>query len=350
MEGSQTSKHKRIQELVRIQGGEEDILSHHIASMYFDKGRYGVVPNATQRLARFAVALTANEFDCIMAVIGTEGKGKSHLAGQLGMECATLLKKEFSVKANYIFNNKSKYEAEDDMRKTRMDVRVWDEGRKWFYKRDAMTLDSKNLIKAMTDTRANCNIHIIAVSDVADLDKEFRERRVRLILLLLDRGYYAIIQSKNIGISAKDNFMIDRYAKNISRTAPHDFYFKREQLFKLPTCLGFGEFKALEGTIAEEYKYYKRKYNILGVQTEVPGTRLVVKTENLELLSRLLNSKRFKLEDFAEALRVDSNFLRSQVERHNELESLLEAEKRERFKLRSMNMFDEPVPEAIQDG
>jgi hypothetical protein len=198
------------------------------------------------------------DFDYVVFVQGLEGIGKSTYALKM-VDALRKLGKEFDMKKDMITKAWEYPDVVNRMEEAENSVMFFDEGKKFFDLRRSMHPERIDMLEFFTTERWRRNVYIIAVSDLTEIDKYFRERRAKAITLLPDRGLAYMLHSVNLFGVGQDRFFLERFENMIS-SDKNSFHFERQLslLMKLPTCYGFGLTDKYEGGAIWD-EYYKLK-------------------------------------------------------------------------------------------
>lgn len=248
-----------------IRGDEEDIYWRELAPIRARKGE-GIMLELLDKLAVIINRYREKKFDMIIEVLSTqEGGGKSTLSIQLAQRINKLAGKEESLEDMIYWVSDDTDYVLDDLTYSVDSVRIFDEAAPWFTCRDSMSRERLALLERIITSRSNRNVLILNTGSESEIDKIFRERKVRFILYILGRnieeeiGYFALLVNRTTGFG-KDRFGLEKLKSyNI---AAGDYFNLRKLLLKLDTCHGFGLFHKLPPSVEKKYVELKQKYNI----------------------------------------------------------------------------------------
>lgn len=203
-------------------------------------------------------AITANmfvecDFDYVLINQGLEGIGKSSYSLDI-IEELRKLGKEYDPKRDMITKSWEYNDVENLISESKNSIIYFDEGKKFFDLRRSMMPDRIDMLEFFTTERWRRNIYIIAVSDLTEIDKYFRERRAKAITLIPDRGLAFMLHSVNLFGVGQDRFHLERFEQMIS-TDRNAMNFERQLslIMSLPTCYGMGLTQPIFGERWDEY-------------------------------------------------------------------------------------------------
>ena len=158
------------------------------------------------KLVRMIVQILENKFDCVIAIEGSRGLGKSTLAYWIAKKVALEFKKK-GVK-DYRFSPKRVllYQRDEVIRFFHSWKRtgIADEMINVTFNRDFYDTEQKDLIKMINMNRDHCNLFLSCVPQFQNLDNQIKNL-VKLRLTVVRRGV-AIVQTPNRSIYSKDKW------------------------------------------------------------------------------------------------------------------------------------------------
>lgn len=221
--------------------------------------KYRKMLHSYQALTSFL--FTESDFDYVLFVQGLEGIGKSTYCISIIDELRKL-GKEFNYNDHMITKSWEYNEVEDLLSDVTNSVIFFDEGKKFFDLRRSMHPERVDMLEYFTTERWRKNIYIMAVSDLTEIDKYFRERRAKAITLLPDRGLAFMLHSVNLFGVGQDRFFLERFEQMISNnTMATNFEKQLAMIMDLPTCYGVGFTERKTGGDWDEYYNLKIKHN-----------------------------------------------------------------------------------------
>lgn len=230
---------------------------------------YGQPPKHRERLHSYQ-ALTSflfveNDFDYVQIVQGLEGIGKSTYAMKI-IDDLRRLGKEYDMSRHMITKSWEYKDVENLLEEETNSIIYFDEGKKFFDLRRSMRPERIDMLEFFTTERWRRNIYILAVSDLTEIDKYFRERRAKSITLLPDRGLAYMLHSINLFGVGTDRFYLERFENIINSQKGFHFGRQLSLLMNLPTCYGVGFTKSLPED--ERWKEYFRLKTERGEKAE----------------------------------------------------------------------------------
>lgn len=143
-------------------------------------GRFSLM--STTQLAGRINATLASDRDCVIAVSGVEGEGKSTYSMEQAMK---INGPKFMLKRHFIY---SPYEVRDRIRQMHGEAVTIDEGMEAFYKRNWNTQNNKLLNMIFSMCRKQNLAVLINIPNFWDLDPYYRNHRIKLWIFVVVRG------------------------------------------------------------------------------------------------------------------------------------------------------------------
>lgn len=171
-------------------------------------------------------AITENDEDRLIIIEGKEGSSKSTLALHVAILFLKGQGKELNIDSIH-YNVNSLTDA--ILLSKKGDIQIVDEGALLGFSRDAMTKNTKNLVKVLTTCRSKNNLILICIPTIKLLDKYLKEHRVAGVLRVVRRGSVHIYN----GMKWKQSQYREKYSKKmkVKRSNIVDFYPKVERLW-----------------------------------------------------------------------------------------------------------------------
>lgn len=148
-------------------------------------------PSGLADLAKQIRKRLRNNYDCIGAVTGYEGTGKSNIAIQLAM----MVDPKFKVDRNIVLGTDFTKIKDTIVNLPQYSAIVYDEGVKQWYKGDWSSKVQRSLVKYSTVFRKENKLHLICIPHFEDLTRAFRQRRVFFWIHVLERGVAILFKS-----------------------------------------------------------------------------------------------------------------------------------------------------------
>ncbi len=143
------------------------------------------------------------DVDWVHAIVGSEGTGKSSLAAYMGTEFDDTFSPDRMKLTGQGFRN------------TAVDLEpcqsiVFDEGIESLFSRDAMTTETKKMIKFFRKCRYLNLFIIICLPNIKELDKQIRENRIHSLSRTVKQGWMHFYSERKLkSIDFNDNNGID---------------------------------------------------------------------------------------------------------------------------------------------
>mgnify|MGYP001474711914 CR=1 FL=1 len=200
-----------------------------------------------------------NDFDYISVVCGTEGKGKSTWT----LIASELLKK---LGVNYkfediIFRGTPVEKVLEVISESKMSTVWMDEAKAFFDKRMSMATDQVELIQEVTAQRKNNNVLRLCIGSVEEVDKYFRERRAREVVIIPDRKIFITLLNMGIVGMGEDRFRLDMLNWIITSAGRLDYREQISRLASLPSAHVVGHFNRAPQELFDAYKILKEGSN-----------------------------------------------------------------------------------------
>ena len=207
-----------------------------------------------------------DDWDCVIAITGMEGVGKT----TEGWDLARKIDKKFQLKRNMIFSPKTQEAVKQIKQLYQYGVVVMDEGVKMAYKLDWQSKAQRLLNKVYTLNRNENKVTIICIPNFLDLSKFFRDHRVFIWIHVYARGRaVAFIRADNpyssdIWQLEKNNRQFIKSGRKILLDAD-----KRLEVFQKGTNYLMNiEFPDMPKEVKEEYKKLKNLYKYEDLEDE----------------------------------------------------------------------------------
>lgn len=204
--------------------------------------------------------------DYILACSGFEGEGKSACVVQIGMEinrCTTAEEKENFLKNNIVYDPKTSEFISKVNKAKKYSVIIVDEAHELLYKRNYNTKERKDLNTLFSKIRKKNLIIIFCIPDFFDLDKYFRNWRIKTWIYVPTRGIGIVLKKSNSPFS-EDKWEQKRNQKIIDRLEDTknkgQLLNKTEIIFALRKLKSHGldfAFNDFDPVVKEKYLQYK---------------------------------------------------------------------------------------------
>ena len=217
-----------------------------------------------EKLAKYILKRLNKDWDCVIAVTGMEGVGKSTLAYLLGQ---AINGKIFDLKQHVLFYPKFDVVNDKYEHSPKHSAFVWDEAITLLYKLNWATKKSKSLNEAFAINRALNMATILCIPRFTDLNEFFRNHRVALWIHVVGRGK-AVVTSKDWSRFSRDCWHFkdnDKYMAKKQRQKSMSAFSINEKLRLESDTIGFEaylNFDPLPEDEAEEYKKYKNELRV----------------------------------------------------------------------------------------
>ena len=224
------------------------------------------VDKGLKDISDYMLTRVNNDFDCVVAVTGDEGVGKSSLAMWLAM----LTDKKFSVKDSVVFSPKTQDAISQVKKLHRYGSIVMDEGIKMAYKLNWQNKVQQLLNMVYTLNRAENKMTIICIPQFTDLNTFFRKHRVYFWIHVYARGR-AVVFKKIPNPYGQDPWMLDKNHKKIllaflKKGHNYDAYDVLQMLRSNPTFFHEFSFPDMPEEFKEEYNRLKEEYRYDGME------------------------------------------------------------------------------------
>ena len=190
------------------------------------------------------------DYDCVIAVTGGEGVGKSSLSIKLGMD----IDDDFKLVKNILFSP-IENEVKDAVTKMpKYSVIILDEAIKVLYKLNWNTKLQKMLNTLYTLCRKENKVTILCIPRLTDLSEMFRNHRVKIWIHVSRRGC-AMVFLKNDNPFGEDSWGFKMMQKRTDKINWSALEFDKQISIvkKLPTFFGAFHFHDLDPKIKERY-------------------------------------------------------------------------------------------------
>lgn len=251
----------------------DDITEKELYETYFEPFRHVMLrrfrPFTSVAIHFHAYAISRylyNDFDYVAIVAGTEGKGKSTFE----LNSAEDLKKlgiNYSLE-DMIFRGSTEEEVLKIISEYKMGQVCFDEAKPFFDKRQSMNSEQVEIIQEITAQRKNNNIYWMCIGDVDEIDKYFRERRAREVVLIPDRKLFVVLLNMGIVGMGRDRFRLDFLDEYVLRQNRLDYKRQISQVMNLPSAHMVGSFYKVEQELFNKYRAIKEEKNSLARQLQ----------------------------------------------------------------------------------
>jgi hypothetical protein len=211
-----------------------------------EKKKYACVKMISEK-ARLKVR---QDYDCVIAITGGEGVGKSSLAIKLGMA----IDDEFRLEKNILFSP-IETEVQDAVTKMpKFSVIILDEAIKVLYKLNWNTKLQKMLNTLYTLCRKENKVTILCIPRLTDLSEMFRNHRVKIWIHISRRGC-AMVFLKNDNPFGEDTWGFKLMQKRTDKINWSALEFENQirLVKKLPTFFGAFHFEDLNIKVKQRY-------------------------------------------------------------------------------------------------
>jgi len=215
-------------------------------------------------IEHYALAMhffTENDFDYVCAVMGMEGIGKSTFALNLGMLLSSIGDRRNFGMDDIIFAKDNHEKVVEKILNKTNSVIMFDEARPFFDLRSSMSPERLEKLEIITTERWRRNIYILCISDISELDKYFRERRIRTLFVIPDRKIFFALQNKSFFGMGQDRFFLDKLEFQLNTSSFVDYQRNLNLLKQLPSCFGYGYFDKIDADskLWNEYMELKKQ-------------------------------------------------------------------------------------------
>jgi len=254
-------------------------------------------------LAGMSDRIISENFDCVIAITGNRGLGKSTLAYKLALASSLKFKPEKDI----VFGKKDTLRSLAHGRKK---VIIADEVIQTAFNRDFYTTENKQFIKILTMNRDRNNLIILCIPHFSSIDNQIKNL-VRIRIDVVRRGL-AIIHTPNKTSYTRDVWDIATNEK-IERTWLKSGI-QKPKFAKLTTFRGIMRFKPLTEIQEERYlriKEEKRNKVLQEQEDKQEEKKPVDRLVELLLAKKIRNSKHYF--DLCEVLNVPPDSMNSQM-------------------------------------
>ena len=209
-----------------------------------------------------------NNYDCIGAITGYEGTGKSNLAIQLAM----LVDNKFDTERNIILGTNFSKIKEKIENLPNGSATIFDEGVKQWHKGDWSGKVQKSLIKYSTVFRKENKLHLICIPHFNDLTKAFRQRRIFFWIHVLERGTAVLMKSLD------KSPMVSWYLDDLDKLFKKSVEMRKMNVWSLQDNMAILSrsvhymntfpFKQLPKEIEDKYLEYVKVHGVEGIDEE----------------------------------------------------------------------------------
>jgi hypothetical protein len=253
-----------------------------------------------------------NNFDCVIAITGYNGVGKSALACAL----SHLMDKDFDYKKQVMFSEDSEGAIETIKSLKPYQVVWYDEAINQFLSSEWNTLSSRKFTKEYVVNRSENKIHILCVPNFAKLTSYMRNERVFIWAHVIRRGLAVMMIKDTSNPVHTDPFHLklwdkynDKLIKRKKMTTEQDIV---HQFMKMPNAYRtLIKFPKMPGKFEEKYDELKneRKRSALNEISKV-DTRTNHLLWVLEAIT-LMRKRGLKLKDLYDGLSMGKSTIRN---------------------------------------
>lgn len=236
-------------------------------------------------LATLMKNMQDNKFDCIIAICGSRGIGKSSMAVKLALKFP-----QFKIKRDIAF---SRQDVMEQLTNKQQGVIVADEVINVVHNREFFSPEQNKMIKMLNMYRDSCNIFIVCVPNFLDLDRQFRNLvKIRIDIHRRGTGFVHF----PIKSQFTDDIWCIKQCQRIQELWLNNKRMKPRYSF-LPTYRGIIRFSDLSPKRREIYERVKQQKRNVLVTENMDINREKTKTEKLyNHMIELLDKKELKKE------------------------------------------------------
>jgi len=231
-----------------------------------------------------------DDWDCVIAITGIEGVGKTTEAWDLSRK----VDRKFNLAKNFIFSPKTQEAIKQIKALYQYGAVVMDEGIKMAYKLDWQSKAQRLLNKVYTLNRNENKVTIICIPNFLDLSKFFRDHRVYIWIHVYSRGKaVAFIRADNPYSS--DIWQLDKNNRNFIKAGRKVLLDadKRLEVFQKGTnFLMRLEFPDMPPKVKALYKELKNKYKYDDLEDEEKVMPVMRQRDDLIVALRNFKSTR----------------------------------------------------------
>lgn len=240
---------------------EQDLLVNLVLPLTKDKYKTDpfIVRNQMAMCSYRYYMFSKSGFDYFLCYSATEGKAKSTLA----MHSISQLKElgiRFDWNEHIYFRGTPVNKAIYAINYFKDSVLWFDEAKAYFEKRESMDRKRIKFLQDITAQRKNRNIYKLLIGDWEELDIYFRERRLREVILVVDKGIFMPFFNTSILGIGDDRFFLEQF-KHFTRLKPLNYTAQINFLLKLPSNMGIGTFPPITGNSWDYYISLKEDFN-----------------------------------------------------------------------------------------
>lgn len=245
-----------------------------------------VIANMPSICAYRQVMYCRSGFDYFAAYSGTEGKSKSTLAYHIVHDMKSL-GIGFDWNKHIFFRGSDPNKLVHAINLEKLSALWLDEAKGFLEKRESMLRSRIDIIKDMTAQRKNMNAVQLCIGDYTELDIYLRQRRLKEVYVLADRGVYVSLFNTAIIGANNDPFGLEAFHTVIQKNPQLVFNYQAQisVLAGLPSCAGVGVFPPIKGEGWNQYIEMKERENRtleLGRTYEKDYTQRKPQTKNLK--------------------------------------------------------------------
>ena len=278
-------------------------------------------------MAKFIKGILKKDMDCVVAITGGEGLGKSTCA----MLIAMMMDKNFDFERNVIFMPTEKEVREKVFKLRKYTPIVLDEAMRVLYKREWQTRARRQLNILFSLCRKRNLSFFMCIPKLWDLDEYMREHRVRIWIYIPTRSY-AMVFIKDRSPFAKDVWHRDKNQKIVEKAMKRtrgDTTTLINALSRLPNYAFSFRFPDMPKELKEEYlrlnmEHFKESELDVG-EVEKEGVRLKrAKLNELIALGYLKYKLNMSYQQIAEELgnHITPNYIRTIMMKYRKMRGI----------------------------
>lgn len=178
----------------------------------------GFTPNYSLLLLTHGMTYRAmNNKDCVIAISGIEGSGKTTLGMELSILCTPFTGVPFTLSENMIFTNEEQALKDKLKNMPKYATIMPDEAIKFLYKQNWATTGQKFINVLYALARKENKITILPIPRFTDINEFFRNHRVQLWIHIIKEGTAIVFCKDWSPFSFKDPWHIDANNKLIEK-------------------------------------------------------------------------------------------------------------------------------------
>ena len=229
------------------------------------------------------------DFDCVIAITGTEGVGKSSLAYWV----AKFTDKKFSLEKSFVFSPETQDAIKQVKELHQYGAIVMDEGIKLAYKLEWYKKVQRLLNKVYTINRNENKVTIICIPNFLDLSKYFRDHRILFWIHVYARGKAAVFMKLDNPFS-NDIWQMDKNNKQFLKGGKKLLFSSDESVDRIKASTNFFaniEFPPLPDDIYKDYKILKDKYKYDDMDDDISSNKFQQRDLLLTAMKLIVPSK-----------------------------------------------------------